>query len=94
MKLPPVILDLRVAPVDRRPVHLWLPIFLLWPLVLVVGVLALVLTIVADFVLIVLGDRSHRYSLLLVRSFRALCETRGMVIRVNDDKAAVDMTVQ
>jgi hypothetical protein len=94
MKLPPAILDLRVASPDRRPVHLWLPLFLLWPLALVLGVLALVLTILADIVLLLMGQRYHRYTVLLVRSFGALCDTRGMVVRVNDNKAAVDMTVQ
>ena len=95
MNVPPVILDLRVAPPDRRPVHLWLPLFLLWPLALVLGVLALVLTILVDVVLLArrpaLPPLHHPAA---SRSFGALCETRGMVIRVNDEKTAVDMTVQ
>ena len=72
MNVPPMILDLKVASPDRRPVHLWLPLFLLWPLALALGVLALVLTIVADVVLLVLGQRYHHYTVLLVRSFAAL----------------------
>ena len=92
--LPPAILDLRVAPSDGRRIHLWLPLFLLWPLFLALGILALVLTILADFVLVVIGQRYHHYTLLLVRSFGALCEMRGMVVRVNDGTTAVDMTVQ
>jgi len=94
MNVPPLVLDLRVVRPDRRPVHLWLPLFLLWPLALVLGVLALVLTIVADGVSFVLGRRYHHYTVLLVRSFAALGETRGMVIRFSNDKTAVDMTVQ
>jgi hypothetical protein len=94
MNVPPMILDLKVASPDRRPVRLWLPLFLLWPLVLALGVLALVLTIAADVVLLLLGQRYHHYTVLLVLSFGALCETRGMVIRFNDSKTAVDMTVQ
>jgi len=94
MNLPPMILDLTVASSDRRPVHLWLPLFLLWPLALVVGALALVLTIVADVVLFLVGRRYHNYTVLLVRSFAALGETRGMVIRFSNEKTAVDMTVQ
>ena len=94
MRLPPAILDLRVASRDRRPVHLWLPLFLLWPVFLVFGILALVLTILADVVLLLVGQPYHRYTILLIRSFGALCETRGIVIRVSDEKAAVDMTVQ
>ena len=94
MNVPPTILDLRIAPSDGRPIHLWLPLFLLWPLALVLGVLALIGTVVADVVLIVFGRRYHSYTLLLARAFGALCETRGMVIRVKDEKAAVSMTVQ
>lgn len=94
MNVPPLVLDLRVVRPERRPVHLWLPLFLLWPLVLVLGVLALLLTMVADGVLFVLGRRYHHYTILLVRSFATLGETRGMVIRFSNEKTAVDMTVQ
>ena len=94
MNVPPLVLDLRVVRPERRPVHLWLPLFLLWPLVLVLGVLALLLTMVADGVLLVLGRRYHHYTILLVRSFATLGETRGMVIRFSNEKTAVDMTVQ
>ncbi len=94
MKVPPMVLDLTVASSHRRPVHLWLPLFLLWPLALVVAVLALVLTIVADVVLFLLGRRYHHYTILLVRSFAALGGTRGMVIRFSNQKTAVDVTVQ
>jgi hypothetical protein len=94
MNVPPMVLNLRVVSPQRRPVHLWLPLFLLWPLALVLGALALLLTIVADGVLLVLGRRYHHYSVLLVRSFATLGETRGMVIRFSNEKTAVDMTVQ
>ena len=94
MNVPPLVLDLKVVRPDRRPVHLWLPLFLLWPFALVLGVLALVLTLVADGVLLVLGRRYHHYTVLLARSCAALGETRGMVIRFSNQKTAVDMTVQ
>ena len=94
MNVPPLVLDLRVVRPERRPVRLWLPLFLLWPLALVVGVLVLVLTLVADALLLVLGRRYHHYTILLVRSCATLGETRGMVIRFSNEKTAVDMTVQ
>jgi hypothetical protein len=94
MNVPPLVLDLKVVRPERRPVHLWLPLFLLWPLALALGVLALALTIVVDGVLLVLGRRYHHYTVLLVRSFATLGETRGMVIRFSNQKTAVDMTVQ
>jgi hypothetical protein len=93
MNIPPAILDLRVQKPDQRPVHLWLPIFLLWPLLLALGALALVLTALADTVLFVLGQRYHHYTLLLARSLVALAAMRGMVVRINDGQTIVDMTV-
>jgi hypothetical protein len=94
MNVPPLVLDLKVIRPERRPVRLWLPLFLLWPLALVLGIVALALTMVADGVLLVLGRRYHHYTILLVRSFATLGETRGMVIRFSNTKTAVDMTVQ
>jgi hypothetical protein len=94
MNVPPAVLDLRVVRPERRPVRLWLPLFLLWPLALVLGVLALVAAIVADAVLLVLGRHYHHYTVLLLRSLETLGETRGMVIRFSNEKTAVDMTVQ
>jgi len=94
MMVPPMILDLRVAAPERRPTHLWLPLFLFWPLLLALGVLALVLTVLADVVLFLIGRRYHHTTILLLRSFEALCETRGMVIRIDGDKTTVDMTVK
>jgi hypothetical protein len=95
MNVPPAILDLRIASPERnRPLHLWLPIFLLWPLLLAIGVVSVVLTLIADAVLLVLGQPYHRYTMLVIRSLLALGDTRGMVIRITNDETAVDMTVQ
>jgi hypothetical protein len=94
MNVWPAVLDVRVAQPDHRPVHLWLPIVLLWPAILAAAAIALVFTVIADVVLLLLGSPYHHYTVLLVHSLGALGATRGMVIRVNDDKAAVDMTVK
>lgn len=94
MNMPPTILDLTITPNDGRRTHLWLPLFLLWPTFLVLFVLALAFTIIADLFLLVFGRRYHHYTLLLVRSMGVLNETRGMVLRFNDGNASVDMTFQ
>jgi hypothetical protein len=94
MNFPPAILDLDITPEDGHRVRLWLPLFLLWPLALALAMVALVFTILADVVLLILGQRYHYYTVLLVRSLAALCQTRGMAIRVNDSKAAVSVTVK
>jgi len=94
MNMPPAILDLRVAGDAERPFHLWLPLFLLWPLVLALAILALVFTLLADVALLLLGKPYHHYSLLLVRSLACLTYIRGTVIRIHGDGQAVDLTIQ
>jgi len=94
MSVPPAILDLHIESADKRPVHLWLPLFLLWPIALALGVLSLVLTILVDVALLLFGRQYHHYTILLAGSFAALANTRGMVIRINDRKSVIDMTFQ
>jgi hypothetical protein len=93
MNIPPAILHLAIASSDHAPVRLWLPLFLLWPLLLVLVILALVVAIAVDLILILAGRRYHHYTRLLVGSLDVMCKTRGLVVRVNDSKATVDMTV-
>lgn len=92
--MPPAILDLRIAPAASRSHHLWLPIFLLWPLLLIVAVIVFPVTLLVDAVLLVAGRPYHHYTILTARLFGLLGETRGMVVRINDGKTAVDMTVK
>ncbi len=94
MTVPPLILHLAVERPGRRALRLWLPLFLLWPVVLVLGALAFAGTLVADAVLLLCGRRYHRYTVLLAHSFATLCETRGMVVHIRSESAAVDMTVR
>jgi len=94
MNVPPMVLDLDIhSPERTRPLRVWLPLFLLWPLLLPLALLALVLTAITDAVLISLGQPYHHYTVLLASLFGALGDARGMVIRIKDDKTTVDMTV-
>lgn len=91
MSIPPAILDLRVHTADRRVMNVWLPIFLLWPLELALGVLAFVLTLVVDALLVAAGQSYHHYTLLLYRVFEATTELRGLVVRVHNAADNVDL---
>ena len=93
MRLPPAILHLVVARPGRHSVRLWLPLFVLWPLALALGVLALLVTIVADLVLLLLRRRHHHYTILLARIFALFGETRGMVIRINSEEETFNLAV-
>jgi hypothetical protein len=95
MKIPPAIVDLKVdSPTRNRPLHVWLPVFLLWPLFLAIGALALVFTAIADVALLLAGRRYHHYTILVARSLALVCETRGTTLRFSDGRTAVDLTVQ
>jgi hypothetical protein len=89
MSFPPAILNLRVASPRRRTFRLWLPVFLLWPLLLAFGLLALVFTLLADAVLLAAGRRYHHYSLLLFRLFEATVALRGLAVKVNGPRSDV-----
>ena len=93
MNVPPAILHLVAARPGRRSVRLWLPLFLLWPLALALGVLALPVAIVADVVLFLLGRRYYRHTILLARMFALFGETRGMDIRINSEQETFNLTV-
>ena len=93
MNVWPAVVDVRVLEAERTRFRMWLPLFLLWPLMLVLAVLALVATIVVDALLLVAGQRYHYYSALLMGSLGALCETRGMKIYIEDDETTVDVAV-
>lgn len=93
MIVPPAILHLVVARPGGRSVRLWLPLFLLWPLALALGVVALLITIIVDVVLFLLGRRYYRYTILLARMFALFGETRGMDIRINSEQETFNLTV-
>jgi hypothetical protein len=93
VNVPPAILHLVVARPGGRSVRLWLPLFLLWPLALALGVVALLITIIVDVVLFLLGRRYYRYTILLARMFALFDETRGMDIRINSEQETFNLTV-
>jgi hypothetical protein len=92
MRIWPLVLDLTVEPVDAKRVHLWLPLFLLWPLFVVIAAFVLVLTVIADIVLFLVGRGYQGYTVLAWHVFGLFADTRGMHVRVNNQKACVRMT--
>jgi hypothetical protein len=92
--LPPYLIDLRIVSSDRSPVHLWLPLFLLWPFLLVIAVLSLVFTILTDLVLYLVNSRYHSYTLFLVGCLGMLAQTRGTTVRIDAPGSLVDLTVK
>jgi hypothetical protein len=85
---------MRVQEPGKQPFGLWLPLFLLWPLVLVLAVVSFVVTILVDTVLLMAGQRYHHYTRFLFGCIELLTETRGMTVYVHTTtKTNLDLTV-
>lgn len=93
MNLPPMLMYLRIVKPGQAPVSVWLPLFLLWPLVALVLLLPVLVLMIVDAALLVAGQRYHHYSLLVLRALALIGDTRGMVIRVKDGRTDVDVTL-
>ena len=77
---PPSILRIRVARPGRRRIGLWLPLFLLWPLLLVLAALLGTLALVA---MVLMGRRGTTMLRGLGRLFVMACAVRGLKVDVD-----------
>jgi hypothetical protein len=93
MNVPPAVVDVRVAQAGGRRLHLWLPVFVLWPLLVVVGVVVLGVAAVADAVLLAL-DRPHRFTAFVWGCFTALGEMRGTEVAIDNAGHNVGVSVR
>lgn len=92
--LPPLVIDVRVRERGKKGFRIWLPFFLLWPVLLVVVGFALVVSLTVDLALLLVGARYHHYSLLLLRSLHLLAQTRGTVAHIDgNDDSVVDVEI-
>lgn len=91
MMFPPMLMGVRVGTQVKPGVRLWLPLFLVWLILLPLLVLVAVMTAVVDAALFVAGRTYHHYTLLLVRSLGVLGATRGLTVRVHSDNTDVDI---
>jgi len=93
MTMPPMVVNLRVVSGGERKVRLWIPMFLLWPLVLVLALLALVFTILADIVLLLSRGPFHHSTRVLLAALAAAVETRGLRISIDGPGTIVHVSV-
>lgn len=92
MTYPPSVLRVRVEGRDRR-FRLWLPLFALWPPVLLIGLLLSPLVVVAAAVT---WPRGWGRTVLLggPHAFRLFCSLRGLEVRVRDDSETVLVSIR
>lgn len=94
MRLWPYLLDLTVRSAEgEQPVHIWLPLFIFWPLLALLALIAFSATVLVDLALAAAAQPYHHYTLLVFRSLSLLSEARGLVVRVHEGRGAVDMTL-
>ncbi len=88
---PPMLLYLRVGTPERPGPGIWLPLFLVWLILLPIVVLVLLITVLTDVVLFFVGRSYHHYTVLLLRCFGVLGATRGTVISIHAEANVIDM---
>ncbi len=93
MKVPPYAFSLRVAEAGRTKVRLWLPMFIVWPLLLVLGLLAVIVALLLDLVFVVTGQRPH-YTAFVVGCLGLMGEARGTEVFVNKESQTVVLTIR
>lgn len=87
---PPLLLYMRLNS-SRRGI--WLPLFLLWLLLLPLFLLCLAVAVVADVALFLVGARYHHCTLLTLRSVGLLGAMRGTVVHVRSAEDLVDIEI-
>lgn len=94
MIMPPAVTRIRVERSRGKDLKLWLPVILLWPLLFVVGLLALAVAALADAVLLLGGRSYHHYTRLIAGCLEILAETRGTTVRVDGPSTNVHIDVR
>jgi len=91
--LPPLVIDVRVRETGSRNFRIWLPLFLLWPVLFVIFGFALLVAVLVDAALLASGARYHHYTLLLLGSLRVLAGVRGTHVNAISDDSVVKVDI-
>jgi hypothetical protein len=86
MNCPPLIMRLRILN-DKNSIRLWLPIFLLYPFLLVLALLVEILALVA-FLLLWPWDWGRTLPLFMPYLFRVICALRELEVDIQSRQEA------
>ena len=89
--VPPMLLYVRVGTLERPGFGIWLPLFLVWLILLPIVVLVLLITMVVDVVLFLVNQPYHHYTLLLFRCFGVLGATKGTVVSIRSVENVINI---
>lgn len=81
MRMPPYLISLRVTDQGRTKFRLWLPLFLLWLVLLPLLVLALVVTVLLDLLTLPMGN-AFRFTRFLFGVLGVMSAARGTEVQV------------
>ena len=93
MRLPPAVIAMRIVEQGRTRFRIWFPLFLLWPLVLVLVVLTLTIAALVDVVMPATGQR-FAYTRLIGGGLNVVGEIRGTELFIKDARRTVALTVR
>jgi hypothetical protein len=85
MKCPPYLVHMRIADEQRTKFRLWLPLFILWPLLLVILILVVVATLIADLISMATLQKP-KFTRFVFGILGVLSETRGTEINIQDKR--------
>jgi hypothetical protein len=87
--LPPMLLHMRFGTSERH--GLWLPLFLVWLILLPFVVLVLLIAAVADVAMVLGGAPYHRNTLMLFRGLGVLTASQGTTVRIHSNQRVVNI---
>lgn len=93
MRLPPAIVALRILEQDKTRFRMWCPLFLFWPLLLVVAAIALAVALLADAVRPI-PHHPHPWTRLAIGAMNVIGETPGTELHVKDASRTVILRVR
>jgi len=93
MMLPPAIMRIRVVENGRKKIGLWLPVFLLWPVLILLAVVSIPLLLV-----LMLGFWWHHVARKVIRSipaiFGIICSMRGFAVEVENKEKKEEVIIK
>jgi len=88
---PPMLVYLRLSKPDKSRMGLWLPLFLVWLLLLPIILLAVLLAMLVDVALVLSGRDFHSYTRLLLHLLGVLGTARGTVLSIHSEDNVIDV---
>jgi hypothetical protein len=92
MSFPPSLLYLKIRDDKEDGIGIWLPLFLLWPLIMIILALVFLLTSLVDFFMFMAGASYHGLTRLVFGVMVTTFELRGLKVHVENAEHHVNIT--